>query len=214
MEKILFATTRSPDSFRHWLDVLERAYAVSKVGSWKDLVEHAGQEEVDLVIVDAQLLDDSAEPVELLTPVAGKKIIIGDHWPETKQIAAIIAGVCGYVEKNVGGETICRVVNSVLKDEIWLQRHLIPKIIRQLAQQNSGYETYPGGPTESEKQLLLARLTKREMDVAEMISQGKGNKNIADSLHISERTVKAHLTSIFRKLSVPDRLHLVLLLKG
>ncbi len=47
-----------------------------------------------------------------------------------------------------------------------------------------------------------------------MISQGKGNRSIAESLNISERTVKAHLTSIFRKLSVHDRLHLVLLLKG
>lgn len=61
---------------------------------------------------------------------------------------------------------------------------------------------------------MLARLTKRELDVAEMISQGKGNRSIAESLNISERTVKAHLTSIFRKLSVHDRLHLVLLLKG
>ncbi len=138
MEKLLFAS-ENPESFRHWLDVLERTFVVSKVCSWEHLLDLAGQKEaVDLIILDAQLLDDSTESVEILAPIAAKKIIIGDHWHETKQIAAIIAGVCGYVEKNVGGETICRVVNSVLKDEIWLQRHLIPRIIRPLGQRAGG----------------------------------------------------------------------------
>jgi DNA-binding NarL/FixJ family response regulator len=46
-----------------------------------------------------------------------------------------------------------------------------------------------------------------------MIRVGENNKAIADTLDISERTVKAHLTSIFKKLEVPDRLHLALYMK-
>lgn len=214
MEKLLFAT-ENPESFQHWLDALECAHVVGKVCSWQQLVGSAGHNEAaDLILVDAQLLDDCEDSLKTLSPLPGKKIIIGDHWQEAKQIQAIIAGVCGYVEKNVDSATVCRVVNSVLKDEIWLQRHLIPKIIRQLSRQNSVHGSRSDNPSESEKQQLLARLTKRELDVAEMITQGQGNRNIAESLNISERTVKAHLTSIFRKLSVHDRLHLVLLLKG
>lgn len=214
MEKLLFAT-ENPESFQHWLDALERTHVVGKACSWEQLLGSAGQNEaLDLILVDAQLLDDGEDSVKALSPLPGKKIIIGDRWQEAKQIQAIIAGICGYVEKNVGSETVCRVVDSVLKDEIWLQRHLIPRIIRQLARQNNDQEPHSDGPSERERQQLLARLTKRELDVAEMISQGKGNRSIAESLNISERTVKAHLTSIFRKLSVHDRMHLVLLLKG
>jgi DNA-binding NarL/FixJ family response regulator len=59
----------------------------------------------------------------------------------------------------------------------------------------------------------LRTLTLRELDVAKMISTGENNKIIASTLNISERTVKAHLTSIFQKLKVQDRLRLAILFK-
>jgi DNA-binding NarL/FixJ family response regulator len=64
-----------------------------------------------------------------------------------------------------------------------------------------------------ESSALLATLSSREHDVAKMIRDGENNKVIAKNLSISERTVKAHLTSIFKKLNVPDRLHLALYIK-
>ena len=64
-----------------------------------------------------------------------------------------------------------------------------------------------------ESSALLTTLSSRELDVANMIRVGENNKAIADTLDISERTVKAHLTSIFKKLEVPDRLHLALYMK-
>ena len=55
-----------------------------------------------------------------------------------------------------------------------------------------------------------ARLTAREVEVARAVAQGRSNKEVADLMFISERTVKAHLGSIFDKLGVRDRLQLVL----
>jgi len=60
----------------------------------------------------------------------------------------------------------------------------------------------------------MSALSERERDVALMIDQGKSNREIGDALFISERTVKAHLSSIYKKLHVEDRVHLILRLRG
>jgi two-component system NarL family response regulator len=60
----------------------------------------------------------------------------------------------------------------------------------------------------------LVRLTVREQQIAALVGGGGTNKQIARRLAISERTVKAHLTEIFRKLGITDRLKLALLLAG
>jgi DNA-binding NarL/FixJ family response regulator len=56
-------------------------------------------------------------------------------------------------------------------------------------------------------------LSTRELEVANMIRQGENNRSIAEAMNISERTVKAHLSSIFRKFNVDDRLRLAIRLK-
>ena len=61
---------------------------------------------------------------------------------------------------------------------------------------------------------VLAVLSQRERDVAEAVAAGKNNKEIARDLNITERTVKAHLSAVFDKLKVRDRLHLVLVMAG
>lgn len=58
----------------------------------------------------------------------------------------------------------------------------------------------------------LEQLTKREKEIAMAVSEGKSNKSIADECHISERTVKSHLTHIFKKLQIKDRVSLVIYL--
>lgn len=60
----------------------------------------------------------------------------------------------------------------------------------------------------------LALLSDREREVAKAVAEGKSNKEVAKELDITERTVKAHLTAVFEKLQVRDRLHLVLTLAG
>ena len=61
---------------------------------------------------------------------------------------------------------------------------------------------------------LLSSLTKREYEIAVRVSKGDSNKQVAQSLKITERTVKAHLTEVYRKLGVVDRLKLARILFG
>jgi len=104
-------------------------------------------------------------------------------------------------------------VTSVLKGDIWIQRHLVPRVIGTLVKMKPEPTQTLDSSKTIESSALLKTLSSRESDVAKMIREGESNKIIAKSLSISERTVKAHLTSIFKKLNVPDRLHLALYIK-
>jgi DNA-binding NarL/FixJ family response regulator len=109
----------------------------------------------------------------------------------------------------VSSKILLQAIDHIRQGDIWIPRLLVPKVIGSLVQMKS----MGNGPSPETMQLLKL-LSKREHDVAKMINEGRDNKTIASKLFISERTVKAHLTSIFKKLNVPNRLHLALLIKG
>ncbi|WP_194727296.1 helix-turn-helix domain-containing protein [Noviherbaspirillum malthae] len=90
-----------------------------------------------------------------------------------------------------------------MQGEYWIRRSLISYLLdRQLIAMD------PPVPCVAEGGSLLREFTRREADIAVLVSQGFNNKQIARRLEITERTVKAHLTGIFRKAGVTDRLSL------
>ena len=99
-----------------------------------------------------------------------------------------------------------KAVQMVCEGEYWIQRKLIAKMINDLAREIAESHS-PGGRDDS---AVIDALTPRELEVAKMVRLGGNNKLIARELDISERTVKAHLSAIFRKLDVQNRLHLAL----
>ncbi|MGR9098996.1 MAG: response regulator transcription factor, partial [Gammaproteobacteria bacterium] len=111
--------------------------------------------------------------------------------------------------KSIQPSLLFKAAESVLRGDIWIQRHLIPRVIRILVKSAQSADNQSNIPANSQ----LDSLSLRELDVAKMIRAGESNRSIAAILNISERTVKAHLTSIFKKLNVPDRLHLAIYLK-
>ena len=101
-------------------------------------------------------------------------------------------------------------VKMVQKGEVWVGRkvisHLLDTLV-SLTEQQRNRSLPKADPS-------LDVLTPREKEIVQQIGGGSSNKEIAHQLHVSEKTVKAHLTSIFRKLGVSDRLHLALYVNG
>src|SRR5262249_34172302 len=102
-----------------------------------------------------------------------------------------------------------KAVEVIQKGEIWIQRTLIPGLILALR-----HQTKYGASEPDAAKAQIEALTLRQRLVADLIRMGASNKEISSQLNISERTVKAHLTEVFRALGVPDRLHLALVLNG
>jgi len=169
--------------------------------------------DADVVVIDSKTIDQESDLINLFENKSTRFLVIGKDWPESKQINALVHGAAGYCGESEPAKLLLQAVNSVLKGDIWIQRHLVPKVIGALVKMKAEPLKEEKTSDSIESLEKLATLSARERDVANMIRNGDSNKNIASNLGISERTVKAHLTSTFKKLQVGDRLHLALYIK-
>ncbi|WP_295801475.1 response regulator transcription factor [uncultured Microbulbifer sp.] len=118
---------------------------------------------------------------------------------------AIDYGACGFLPKSAPVEMMAEALQQVLDGEIWLPK----EIAERYAAGESGT-----GETENEVADVIATLTPQQFRVATMLAEGLLNKQIAYEMQVTEATVKAHLTALFRKLEVNSRTQAVLALSS
>jgi two-component system, NarL family, nitrate/nitrite response regulator NarL len=112
-------------------------------------------------------------------------------------------GARAYCNRYIAPRLLTTISTLVASGEVWLGASIMEQLIKRIESPASGQS--PNNP--------LNNLTEREREIALLVAEGDNNKNIAGKLDISERTVKAHLTSIFHKTESKDRLQLALLVK-
>lgn len=128
-------------------------------------------------------------------------MIIGPPRPMMIQIQALKEGARGYFNEELPLAKLHDALQLILHGEVWVERHVISGLIDELTHK----------PTISDEQReALETLSPKEMEVAQSVSHGATNKMIARQMNITERTVKAHLTAIFQKMNLPDRLSLAI----
>jgi two-component system, NarL family, nitrate/nitrite response regulator NarL len=115
-------------------------------------------------------------------------------------------GAVGYCHSHASAPLLKQVATVVTNKGLWVTPTLLGRLIRASLPITVVSEPRDEAP--------LRQLSSREREVAEAVSAGASNKEIARRLQITERTVKAHMSAIFHKLGVRDRLHLALLLRG
>jgi DNA-binding NarL/FixJ family response regulator len=137
-----------------------------------------------------------------------KLIIFSDKPSDDEGVELLLHGdVYGYVSTDIANELLLKAIESVQTGEIWVGRKLMQKLLIRLfdiSQKNN----------QQAHDIDLSVLTKREHEIALLVSEGASNKRVANQLDVTERTVKAHLSSIFRKTGMRDRLQLALLVSG
>jgi DNA-binding NarL/FixJ family response regulator len=212
---LLFSS--SPNTLRKWSCALTNDYSLEVAVDWQECKKFCGKENpaIDLTVIDGKLFSLEDGFSTLTDDVPGKLVIIGEQWSEDRQIQLIVAGASGYSENITDNDLLGRIINKVVDGEVWIQRHLIPSIIKTLVANKIDPKSVLDAEQIAAKKIsLLKSLTEREKQVATMVFHGNPTKKIAGTLFITERTVKAHLSSIFRKLGVPDRVHLAIYLRG
>ncbi len=170
----------------------------------------------DIVLIDAEILQRPyAEKVAAVvaTPGVTRVIVMTADFIEDEEVALLRSGVQGVCRRGIDGDSL-RQVLTVTENGIWVTRSLLPRLVTELrryAQQAAAVAppiAEPVPPKMAPEK--LATLTPRERDIVKRLADGATNKELAADLDISERTVKGHLSNIFMKLGVPDRLKLVL----
>ena len=199
--------SNNPHLTAHWNHALIGEHNVSM------LMNAHNDFNADMVLIDAKKLDDDENLLIVFSKHNCRFLVLGTNWPEHKQIEALVRGASGYCEDSEPKEILQRAVNSVIKCDLWIQRSLVPKIIGVLTTTRRTQGNSVKSVNIDELMAMFATLSVREIEVADMIQVGESNKRIALEMNISERTVKAHLSSIFRKLGVDDRLQLAIFLK-
>ena len=138
---------------------------------------------------------------------AAARIIVLTEAPDEREgIAILKAGARGYCHRDIDIALLEKATHVVLKGEIWVGRKLIPHLLEELTVLTE--QRRRDAPGRSDER--LERVTPRERQIVDLLSVGASNKEIAKRLNVTERTVKAHLTAIFRKLGLSGRLQLAL----
>lgn len=121
-----------------------------------------------------------------------KVLILTVHNEVEYLLKAVDIGIDGYLLKDSSYDELKEAIDVVISGNTYIQPSLLPAL-------NESMEDYA---LDKER---IECLTKRELDVLRLISEGCSNKKISDELTISERTVKNHISHIFRKIDVEDR---------
>lgn len=151
-------------------------------------------------IPDVLLLDinmPKKNGIEVLEEIKNKKIpvkvlILTVHNEVEYLVKAVDIGVDGYILKDSESSELKKAINVVLNGENYIQPSLIPILNSKLTSRDIDKEK-------------IEQLTKRELEVLIQVANGMFNKEIAIALNISERTVKNHISNIFKKIEVADR---------
>lgn len=121
-----------------------------------------------------------------------KVLILTVHTEIEYLVKAVDIGVDGYILKDSESAELKRAINAVMDGEKYIQPKLIPALNNRLIARD----------VDKDK---IASLTNRELEVLVQVANGLFNKEIANSLNITERTVKNHISNIFKKIDVSDR---------
>ena len=121
-----------------------------------------------------------------------KVIVLTIHNEIEYLVKALEIGCDGFVLKDSDFDTLKKAIFSVYSGETYIEPSLMPLLNASLAERDVLKEK-------------VSDLTRREMEVLKMIASGAFNKEIALTLNISERTVKNHVSNIFKKIGVSDR---------
>jgi DNA-binding NarL/FixJ family response regulator len=170
---------------------VEQVDVVGAATGGEEAVRLAIAERPDVVLMDLEMPDiDGIEATRRIRAAApGVNVVLLTAFSDRKRILdAIDAGAVGYLLKDVEPDELVRGLEAAARGE----SPLSPKAAQALVTARGGRGEEP-------------QLTPREHEVLSLVAEGLPNKLIARRLEISEKTVKAHLTSIFQRIGVTDR---------
>jgi DNA-binding NarL/FixJ family response regulator len=150
----------------------------------------------DVVLMDVRMpvMDGVAATREITKRFAGIKILVLTTFDDDEYVAAALRyGAMGYLLKDTPSEELAAAIRAIHKGYTQLAPGLVEKIIAKVP---TALPTPPPGWDD---------LTPREQDVLQLIAKGASNREIAQSLYISEGTVKNHVTNILTRLNLRDR---------
>jgi len=181
-------------------------HVVATADCGEDAVRLASVAKPDVAVVDVNLLQapDNQIVLSLAKRDGTRLLILGESSARKLHEAAILRGACGVVDKSEPPEKLIKAIKKVHEGELWLDRSTTGRLFVELSKKSAQ------APDPDEQK--VAALTVREQEVVRVLAMDPGadNKTLATSLHMGEHTLRNHLSRIYDKLGVPNRVELYL----
>ncbi|OLC39850.1 MAG: hypothetical protein AUH81_00465 [Candidatus Rokubacteria bacterium 13_1_40CM_4_69_5] len=143
----------------------------------------------------------SLRSIHALSP-STRTVLLVRSPDDSAAVGALKEGAKGYCSRTTDPRLLLKAIHLVEKGEFWVRRRVINRLVEEL----TALERKRGGKGRE----LYRKLTLRERQISGLVARGSTNREVAESLSIVEKTVKAHMTSIFRKLNLASRLQLAI----
>lgn len=160
---------------------------VAEASSGEEAITLASQRRPDVIVLDLRLRDMSG--IEVANALRGYKILMLSSFMQEEDVRRVFdVGILGYLSKDKDSGELLKAIRTVARGD----QYIAPEISLLLAKSEHSNH-----------------LTGRELEILQLVAQGKANKEIGELLSVSENTVKNHLKSILSKLNAKDRTHAV-----
>lgn len=184
------------------LDAVPDFEIVGQGASYDDALRIAHEEMPDIILLDISMpgggVEAAREIHELLPAI--RLVMLTASEDEKDLMSALQAGASAYILKGIGGKELIDIVRRVASGETFITPSLATSILLHTYNQESG-----------QKHGLIDKLNERESSILKGLERGLTNKQIAEELFLSEKTIKHYMTNILQKLQVKNRVEAALL---
>lgn len=199
---------------RRWRNALAGSFPIHQAGDRQALLSSLQEYKPQVLFLDHSEMHFGPNCV-IRKIIKGAQttrvVVLTRESREYEALELIKAGAKGYCNINIRAPLLCKAAKVVSGGGIWISRQLLPVLFDEFARAaRNGMAIIEPPSYYPATTAMFAGLSPREREIASLVASGQQNKSISHKLNISEKTVKAHLTMIFRKLNVDGRTQLAL----
>ncbi|HHV60189.1 MAG TPA: response regulator transcription factor [Clostridiaceae bacterium] len=198
--RILIADDHSMvrQGFKQILELEEDMVVIAQASDGEEAIRLSKETKPDVILMDINM--PGMNGMQAIKELSSEKykykiIVVTIHQDKAYLFKALQLGAAGFVQKDADASVLIDAIRKVYNGESYVQPNLTNDLVKEFSRITS-YETVKQNDN---------GLTQRELEVLELIAEGMLNKEIARTLYISEKTVKNHVSNIFKKLKVADR---------
>jgi len=183
------------EGLKQLIELEEDIIVVAQASNGNEAIEKIIEYKPDIVLLDINMPEmNGLEVLSYLhkNEIDANVLILTIHDEVEYLYKAVEIGVQGYVLKDSESDVLIKAIRSIYGGDSYIQPNMAAFLFKKMN-------------TEENKSARNSRLTKREVEVLKLITEGLLNKEIAHRLCISEKTVKNHVSNIFKKIKVSDR---------
>ena len=181
------------EGLRKLLERDESIEIIDEVGDGQGAINVSRKERPNIILMDVNMpgTDGIIATRVIKREMPSVKVVALTIYEDEEVVEMVKAGVSAYVLKDVAGSELIDTIHRVMAGEVVIHPRVAKRLVKEISRNNQKQD--------------IVKLTRREKDIVSLLVKGSSNKDMAHSMYISEKTVKNHLTSIFRKLGVKDR---------